>query len=278
MTKSIYSKLVIIILLLIVSLTTVVGAFLMRGVRNFYIHAFYERMQEVFAEADLAADLRAAADTEDAAAHMGESLRANMGRLGIDAGTRNYFILDGGSGKVLTGSDPAQGAQLQITPNILTAMNGSEGYAARGKDSYMDVALPISGDRATSSSTSSTTGRALTSLNAELFEIVLEAMLVGLVISVLLSLLLAKTMVTPIQHLTRAAEKVAAGDFSETVDNQARDEIGVLTPTFNDMAGQLEHTHRGAEERGADAPRVRRQRLPRTAHADHRASAATRRP
>ena len=106
MIRSIYTKLVAIILVLIVSLMMVVGAFLLAGVRNFYINEFYSRMQEVFASADVAADLRAAADEPDAAALMAEILRANMGRLGISSGTRNYFILDGESGAYLTGSDP----------------------------------------------------------------------------------------------------------------------------------------------------------------------------
>ena len=70
-------------------------------------------------------------------------------------------------------------------------------------------------------------------------------MVYGRIISLLqnsCSLLLAKTMVTPIESLTHAAEKVAMGDFSETVENSAKDEIGVLSRTFNDMANQLQRT------------------------------------
>ena len=240
MTKSIYTKLVAIILVLILALMAVVGAFLMRGVQNFYINEFYTRMQEVFASADLAADLRTAAGEDDAAERMAEILRANMGRLAIDSASRNYFILDGETGAYLTGSDPEQGAALQVTRNILTAMTGTEGYAVGSGEDYMDVALPISGGSGSYIVYIIDNKETVADLNDELFDIILEAIVIGLVISVLLSLLLAKTMVTPIQNLTRAAEKVAAGDFSETVDNQSHDEIGVLTRTFNDMAGQLE--------------------------------------
>jgi len=241
MTKSIYTKLVAIILVLILALMAVVGAFLMRGVQNFYINEFYSRMQEVFASEDLAADLRNAAAEDDAASRMAEILRANMGRLAIDSSGRNYFILDGATGKYLTGSDPVEGPQLEITRNILTAMNGSEGYAPGNAEDYMDVALPISGSSGSYIVYIIDNKETVTALNDELFDIILEAMVIGLVIAVLLILLLAKTMVTPIQNLTKAAEKVASGDFSETVNNQSRDEIGVLTRTFNDMAGQLEN-------------------------------------
>ncbi len=240
MTKSIYTKLVAIFLVLILALMAVVGAFLMRGVRNFYINQFYTQMQEAFSGAVMAGDLRAAADEPDAAARMADILRANSGQLGISAGTRNYFILDGESGAYLTGSDPAMGAHLAVTRNILTAMSGSEGYASNSGDDYMDVALPIRGESGSYIIYIIDNKDTVTDLNAELFRIISEALAIGLLIAVLLSLLLAKTMVTPIQSLTRAAEKVAAGDFSESVENDSRDEIGVLTRTFNDMAGQLE--------------------------------------
>ena len=240
MTRSIYTKLVAIILVLILALMAVVGAFLLRGVRNFYINEFYTRMQEAFSDADMAADLRSAADEEGAAVRMADILRANAGQLGISSGARNYYILDGETGKYLTGSDPEAGPQLQITRNILTAMSGSEGYVSNSRDDYMDVALPVRGNAGSYIVYIIDNKETVSSLNEKLFGIVLEAIGIGLLIAVLLSLLLAKTMVTPIQSLTRAAEKVAAGDFSETVVNESGDEIGVLTRTFNDMAGQLE--------------------------------------
>lgn len=240
MTRSIYTKLVAIILVLILALMAVVGAFLMRGVRNFYINEFYTRMQDAFSDADMAGDLRAAADGEGAAALMADILRANSGQLGISSGTRNYYILDGKTGAYLTGSDPEAGPKLQVTRNVLAALSGREGYASNSSDDYMDVALPVDGASGSYIIYIIDNKETVADLNAELFHIIIEAIVLGLGIAVLLSLLLAKTMVTPIQSLTRAAEKVAAGDFSESVENESRDEIGVLTRTFNDMAGQLE--------------------------------------
>ena len=240
MTKSIYTKLVAIIIVLILALMAVVGAFLMRGVRNFYISEFYAQMQEAFSGAVMAGDLRAAANEPDAAARMADILRANSGQLGINAGTRNYYILDGATGGCITGSDPEAGPKLAVTRNILTAIDGSEGYASSSRDDFMDVALPLSGTSGDYIIYIIDNKETVTALNAEIFDIIIESMAIGLVIAILLSLLLAKTMVTPIQSLTKAAEKVAAGDFSESVENDAKDEIGVLTRTFNDMAGQLE--------------------------------------
>ncbi len=77
--------------------------------------------------------------------------------------------------------------------------------------------------------------------------LIIEALGFGLVISILLSFLLSKTMVTPIQRLTEGAMRVAEGDFSRKIDVLSQDEIGVLTDTFNDMAGQLQDTLRQVE-------------------------------
>lgn len=241
MNKSIYTKLVAIILILMLSLMAVVGAFLMRGVQNFYVSEFYTQMQEAFSRPDLAEGLRSAADEEGAAELMADILGAHAGRLGIGSGDRNYYILDGETGSYITGSDPDAGPKLQKTRNILTAISGSEGYSGSNSESFMDVALPVSGEAGSFIIYIIDGKDTVRSLNAELFKIIAEAMCIGLFIAVLLSLLLAKTLVTPIQSLTRAAAKVASGDFSEKVDNQAGDEIGVLTRTFNDMAGQLEN-------------------------------------
>ena len=131
---------------------------------------------------------------------------------------------------------------MAITPNIISAIAGENGYASDPTAEYMDVALPIEGGAANYIVYVVDNRATMQSLNSQLLRIIVEAMGVGLIISVFLSLLLAKTMIAPIQDLTRAAEKVAGGDFTGKVDNESKDEIGVLTRTFNDMAVQLEDT------------------------------------
>jgi len=84
MNKSLYTKLVTIIIVLILSLMAVVGAFLMRGVRNFYVSEFYAQMQEVFSSEELVGDLRAAIDELDGEHRVAEILHANSGQLAIN--------------------------------------------------------------------------------------------------------------------------------------------------------------------------------------------------
>ena len=248
MFRSLHMKLVMIMLLLVTSLMAVVGAFLMTSVTNFYIDEFYEQMSETFGESNAAfvRTLREEAAREDGAAQLQAILEAYSGTLSIDSRSRNYYILDAKSGEVLAASSDG-GETLEQTENILTARNGEVGDRSDLAASYMDVAIPISGgdnsfiiyirdDRTT-----------VSSLNSELLFIILQALLVGLLVSVLLSFLLAKTMIDPIEKLTEGAERVAAGDFDETLAVESTDEIGVLTTTFNDMASVLHATLEAVE-------------------------------
>jgi len=237
MNKSLYTKLVLIMLVLIFSLMAVVGAFLMNEIRAFYLDDFYAKMKTVFEDRELTEDLYAATNYEDIA----DILKAYSGQLGIDSGSRNYYVLDGETGAVLTGSG-SETENLKKTTNIITAISGQAGYVSDYSSSYMDVALPINSSSGHYIVYIKDNKSAVKSLSSVLFGIIGQALVIGLVISVLLSLLLAKAMVTPIQNLTKAAERVAAGDFSSKPSTDAKDEIGVLTKTFNGMAVKLEKT------------------------------------
>ena len=48
--RSLRTKLVLIMVLLILALMTVVGSFLINGVGNFYIDQFYEQMERTFSQ------------------------------------------------------------------------------------------------------------------------------------------------------------------------------------------------------------------------------------
>lgn len=243
MFRSLHMKLVLIMVLLIVSLMTVVGAFLTNSVSRFYVNEFYSQMDTVFSDVEFARDLITPDENEeDGALALQSVLQSYVGALGVDSSNRNYYILDGRTGKFLTGSDPEGGQTLTYTHNLNAALAGREGYDGDPAANYMDVAIPVT--RGENSYViyildNRTTVEALT---GELFTMILEALVFGLVISVLLSFLLAKTMITPIEHLTDAAERVADGDFSRKIEVAARDEIGILTSAFNDMARQLKDT------------------------------------
>ncbi len=242
MFRSLRMKLVLIMVLLILSLMTVVGAFLANSVTVFYLDDFYSKMSTVLTDEQFVRDVTTAEEGEVSGPAMIQGvLRSYVGPLGIDSRTRNYYVLDGETAQCLVASDDAD-VQLELTPNLSTALLGSEGYASDPTASYMDVAVPISrggqkyilyilDNRQTSQL-----------LSGQLFTLILEALVFGLAISVLLAFLLSKTMIAPIERLTVGIRQVAAGDFSKKLEVGSKDEIGVLTENFNVMAKQLRTT------------------------------------
>ena len=251
MLRSLHMKLVMIMILLILSLMMVVGAFLINSVTAFYLEDFYSQMSDIFQDPLLLHDLRTpGGEEENGAEQLSLVLDAYVGELGVDNRNRKLYILDG-NGVCLVSPD-GETAQLEYTENLTFALTTGLETDEVGDESnlaldYMDVAIPIHrggqdyiiyilDNKATSND-----------LTNQMLILIVEALIFGLVISILLSFLLSKTMVTPIQSLTEGAMRVAKRDFSKKIKVPSQDEIGVLTDTFNDMAGQLQDTLRQVE-------------------------------
>ena len=243
MLRSLHTKLVLVMLLLMVAIVAVVGTFLINGVSVYHLNEFSEQMAGAFSQrSELVGALRAAAGEPEGAEAMSEVLRAYSGVLGVDMESRNYYVLDGRTGKVLAGSAEAA-ADFDYAPNILAALGGKVGDARSPSGTFMDVAVPIESAGGASFIVYIRDMKQRTdALTTELFVIITEALFFGLVIAVVLSFLLSKTITTPIEGLTRSASRLAAGQYEGRIENSASDEIGVLTDTFNDMAERLENT------------------------------------
>lgn len=241
MLRSLHLKLMLIMLLLITSLMTVVGAFLITNVSSFYTNSFYEQMKDVFDE-EFILTLRTEAERSDGVTSLQRVIEANSGSLGIDSHSRNYYILDAATGVALASSDVSGTSRPADTANLLAARSGEVGQRSDITANYMDVAIPISGNGSDYIVYILDNRETVSNLNSQLFMIILQALLIGLLISVLLSFLLSKTMTLPIERLTNSAERMAAGDFSSRISVESNDEIGILTTTFNEMSDVLQTT------------------------------------
>lgn len=62
---------------------------------------------------------------------------------------------------------------------------------------------------------------------------------IAAVVALLLGSFLFFQIVAPVQKLTLAAQKIAAGDLQQRIPTQSQDEIGTLATTFNQMADSL---------------------------------------
>jgi len=83
-------------------------------------------------------------------------------------------------------------------------------------------------------------------------------LLISLLASVYGAFLFSRRLVTPIQLLMQGTRAVARGDFATRVPTPARDEIGFLVHSFNDMTQRLAKASEDARQSQQQAERERR--------------------
>lgn len=241
MFKSIQYKIVLIFVLITLSLTTVIGAFTITNIVDFYNQEFSVMMEKVFDD-DLLYKLEKTAETDTDYNGVADVVGAYIGPLGIDT-YRFYCILDGKTGDILSTSDPINSKNIDITDNIITAMTGRIGNAVNKHKSYMDYAVPISVDEQCKYIIYvRDTKDEMQSITKNVIIIVLQAVLIAIIIAIIIGYLLSRTITNPIIRLTKKAEKLAEGNFDSMEESEADDEIGKLTNTFRSMAYALNET------------------------------------
>ena len=127
MFKSLYFKIVVILLIFVVAVMCVVGAILTNGVTSFYVNDFFNQMKECFGtESYMLTELSSAMEEDGSTANGAERMKSILSSygsfLGIDR-YRNYYVLDM-DGEMLAGSDASLGESLMITP----ARGNSNGF------------------------------------------------------------------------------------------------------------------------------------------------------
>ena len=201
--RSLRMKLVMIMVILILALMSVVGAFLINGVGNFYISEFYVQMNQTFSPEFITQLQRIAAQESAAPERMKELLMAQAG-LGIDISNRNVFVLDE-TGNVLASSNGEEA--VSMSTNLLTAMNGAVGQESSISSSTMDLAVPIETGTQRYIVYILDAKATVDALTSEVLGIIIKALALGLVICLVLSVLLAQILITPLRALTRGTRQ-----------------------------------------------------------------------
>ncbi len=247
MFRSLHMKLVLVLVLLIISVMAVVGAFLMTSVTDYNIQDFEDQMRGVFTQ-EFIAQLEREAAGENAAPRLRSVMETYSARLGIDS-YRAFYVLDAQTHEFIVVSDESFRSKLMLTPNIINALEGESGYVGVDRMSpYFDAATPVRvGGQVKYVVGVMDSKDELSSITLNLFTSIIRSMLFGLVASVLFSFLLSKTITNPVERLTEQAAKIASGDFGARPEIYSTDEIGVLTQTFNEMSEVLESTLHEAE-------------------------------
>lgn len=243
MFKSLSLKIGAMFVLLTISVIILIGTFMTDTTDRYYHDEFKNINGKVFSE-EYIASLCSNLGNEDEAKKIIDSVSAYSGQLGIDT-FRNYFLLDGKTGKQVGEytSNMKLSASLELSPNILSAMNGDTGAEVLSEQSFMDYAVPLKENGNVKyivyiQDLKEDTNNILRNI----FTIIIQALLLGISISLIFAILLSVTIISPIKSLTQRSKKMASGDFEYTLDVKSPDEIGQLTETFNYMASELKTT------------------------------------
>lgn len=236
MFKNIQSKLVFLYFCLVLIIMIVVGTFLINQIESFYYSDYVRRVDSTVKNSKL--PYHRVSNVQELNKNVSKLM---MPRL-IDGIDEHYFILDN-KGKVLMTDYQVQKKTIMTGPAVRKAMVGQfsnvEGKQAL-VSGYIEYAAPIytQNDKKYILYIRSN-DRKITPVLKTIKQLIVYATVAGLMISVFLGFLLAKTITNPIKDLTVKAKEIASGNFERRIKVKSRDEIGMLTATFNHMAGQL---------------------------------------
>ena len=238
MFRSLNVKLVLTFIVIIVSVMSVVGVFLLNNVNTFYADDFLKQMNEGFSDR-VVSRLADCFGQEDSASAQRDILIAYSGNFSFD-NYRNFYILDM-DGNILE-SSAADTVKLPKTHNLLCAMNRKNGENNVSGTGFFDYAYYISSENGEGIVYIYDDLTRMKSLMWVLFAIILQALFIGLAIALFLCFFLTRAITSPIQKLTAGAKTIASGEYDYRIDNPSHDEIGELTQNFNKMAGKIEST------------------------------------
>ncbi len=241
MYRNLHFKIILIFVVFTITLMAAISAVLILSSNRFYSSDFQSEMKAAFADdSSLVSELRAAMTDDNFSAKQNEILRAYSGTLGISK-YRNYYVLDM-SGEMLEGSDTELGKELEITPNLVTALAGGVGGEKEYWTSYIDYAVYLENGGKSCVVYVKDSQEEVRAFSEMIFQITVQSIFFGMLVAIVLSFFLAKAITSPIRALTVSAKRISAGEFSEEVKVGSSDEIGTLAVTFNNMKNVLKST------------------------------------
>ena len=245
MYKSLYFKIVLIMVVFVIAVMCVVGTILLNGTSNYYSNDFYTQMEKnltegkqlyVYLDEALSQSNTLDKNTTD---ELSATVSSWFSKLGIDD-HRSVHILSP-NGDVLY-SSTGKAEEISVSRNLLAVISGKSvsAEADLGVD-YIDYAVSV-GDENSCIIYVIDTQVEVREINWILFSIVVQAVLIALVIAVILAFVLSKAIASPIQLLDHGVKTIASGDFSKKLEVNSKDEIGTLTYNFNRMSTVLKNT------------------------------------
>jgi len=229
--------------LLIICLMIMVGTILISTIEDTYSNSFVadmKRFEQDLEKSNIISDEILIGDEKEYAEDL---LKVFKTYFQIDDITKKGYLLSPVGEIVLPESKTLFLEKLEITENILLAMSGKDGSKITDNEDYFDYAKPVIINGELKYICYLKQGKdTISEIIGSLKKSIVYVVLVALFISIFVSYILSKAITTPVQKLTKSAERMANGDFSKIKEPESGDEISLLANKFNYMGSRLKDT------------------------------------
>ncbi|HWR43513.1 HAMP domain-containing sensor histidine kinase [Sporomusa sp.] len=249
MTRSIFSKLLLSHLIIILISMLTLGLLMSYLVRD---HVIENKRRDLLAKGSAAVAI-----VTPLLADGQKPSNALLDAMGDMAGG-DIWIMDK-TGQIIAGQSPAgwKSRRLERLAELWITADWQDGSGAqriltprRSGEPAIVAALPLpeqgSGQQTALFLYSPVTGATRTALALE--QLLLYSLGAGILAAVLVGLLMARSLTRPIADISRAAAAFAGGDYKSRTTATQSDEIGQLGRTFNSMASELAQIEQNRRE------------------------------
>ncbi len=220
-----------------------------------YLVDFLRAQQLAALEAQLGRQARLVADDVEVrlATQGAADLDPLAKRLGQAIGARLTLIAADGTVLGDSDGDPASMENHATRPEVVQALRDGSGESQR-RSATLDkellyVAVPMARDGAVIGVVRvALPVREIEEASSRVGAAVAGALVVAALLSTALAILLARVTTDRVQALTRAAQRLAAGELDQPIPTGGRDEVGILARAFDDMAQRLRRHVRAIDD------------------------------
>ena len=229
--------------LLIICLMIMVGTILISTIEDTYSNSFIEDMERFEQDLENADIISDDILIDDENVYASDLLKVFKTYFQIDDITKKGYLLSPLGEIVLPEGKTLFLEKLEITDNILDAMSGKDGKKITVDKDYFDYAKPVIINEEVKYICYLKQGKdTINEIIDSLKKSIVYVVFVALLVSVFVSYILSKAITTPVQKLTKSAERMANGDFSKIKEPESGDEISLLANKFNYMGSRLKDT------------------------------------
>ena len=241
MSRSIYWKITIPLIVLVLLGMGFLGVYITSSARNTQIN--HLKLQLVN-EAELVANISASSFADSA---QQINLNTMAQTIGTEINTRITFIaLDG----TVLGDNDQNAADMEnhaTRPEVKAALAGNIGqdtrYSATLREYMMYAAVPVvsQGQVIGVARVALPLSTVESSVNSDVLTII-TAVVIAAILFILIAALITRMITQPVRQITKAAAGITAGDLGQEIEIRTNDEIGRLAHTFNEMSQKLKTT------------------------------------